>query len=157
MLVVEFMLSCLETEWGHNMGIKEWFTNLKRNVLTLDITPQGEHIPILFEGHLTASKKNEPISEKDAATAKGEPWVNVIGIELDADNLGNGNFTLDWNDKFVANLVRAGYKGKDDITIVDQWFAAVCRNVLEENYEQGMADPTNRTEFNAQFRNSTKK
>lgn len=126
------------------MGIKEWFTNLKRNVLTLDITPQGEHIPILFEGHPTASKKNEPISEKDAATAKGEPWVNVMSVNLDMDNVGNGSFDLDWNEIFVARLVKAGYKGKDDITIVDQWFTDLCRNIITEQFEQQQADPTNR-------------
>jgi hypothetical protein len=82
--------------------------------------------------------------EKEAATLKGEPWVGVLGIELDADNVGTGSFTLDWNDKFVANLVRAGYKGKQDQEIVDQWFQTICRSVLAETYEQEQADPENR-------------
>lgn len=78
---------------------------------------------------------------KDLANEKNEPWVNIVSVELDANNIGAGAFELDWNDKFVANLVRAGYKGKTDQQIVDQWFQDVCRNVVLETYEQEMADP----------------
>ena len=82
--------------------------------------------------------------EKLAATAKGEPWVNVTAFELDIDNLSSGSFNLDWNEIFVAKLIRAGYKGKSDIDIVDQWFTQICRNIIEENFEQMMADPDKR-------------
>ena len=78
--------------------------------------------------------------DKEAATAKGEPWVSVLNVELDPDNIGNGAFELDWNDKFITNLVRAGYKGKTDSDMVDQWFADVCKNVIAENYEQWEAN-----------------
>jgi hypothetical protein len=81
---------------------------------------------------------------KDLATEAGEPWVEVIGIDIDKDNPGQGAFELDWNDKFVANLIRAGYQGKTDQDIVDNWFRSVCQNVVMENYEQEMADPDNR-------------
>ena len=81
---------------------------------------------------------------KDLATEAGEPWVEVIGIDIDKDNPGAGSFELDWNDKFVANLVRAGYQGKTDQDIVDNWFRSVCQNVVMENYEQEQADPDNR-------------
>lgn len=75
-------------------------------------------------------------SEKDLATARGEPWVNIESVELDPENIGNGAFELDWNEFFVAKLIRAGYKGRDDQQIVDQWFQDVCRNVVLETYEQ---------------------
>ncbi len=81
---------------------------------------------------------------KELATAAGEPWVEVLGMDIDPNNPGDGAFELDWNDKFVANLVRAGYQGKTDQDIVDNWFKAVCRNVIQENFEQEQADPTNR-------------
>lgn len=88
--------------------------------------------------------KKQPKSAKDIATEKGEPWVNVLGIEVDPDNPGAGAFELDWNDKFVANLIRAGYQGKTDADIVDNWFQDVCRHVVMETYEQEQADPENR-------------
>jgi hypothetical protein len=81
---------------------------------------------------------------KELATEAGEPWVEVIGMELDKDNPGAGSFELDWNDKFVANLIRAGYQGKTDQDLVDNWFRSVCQNIVMENYEQEMADPDNR-------------
>ena len=81
---------------------------------------------------------------KELATEAGEPWIEVLGIDIDKDNLGNGAFELDWNDKFVANLVRAGYQGKTDQDIIDNWFKTVCRNVIQENFEQEQADPSNR-------------
>lgn len=87
-------------------------------------------------------------SAKDLATERGEPWVDIIGVELDPNNIGAGAFELDWNDKFVANLVRAGYKGKTDQQIVDQWFQDVCRNVVMENFEQEQADPEIRGQSN---------
>ena len=83
-------------------------------------------------------------SPKELATERGEPWVEVIGMEIDKDNPGQGSFELDWNDKFVANLIRAGYQGKTDQDIVDNWFKTVCRNVVLETYEQEQADPSNR-------------
>jgi len=78
-------------------------------------------------------------SEKELATEKGEPWVTIIKMDINPENLHEGAFELDWNDKFVANLVRAGYQMKADDTdaeIVDRWFQNVCRNVVMETWEQ---------------------
>lgn len=80
------------------------------------------------------------MTPRQIADAKGEPWVSVLNVELDPNNIGNGAFELDWNEKFITNLVRAGYKGKTDSDMVDQWFSDVCRNVLAENYEQWEAN-----------------
>lgn len=82
-------------------------------------------------------------TDKEIATEKGEPYINIVSVELDPENIGNGAFELDWNDKFVTNLVRAGYQlkpGEEDATIVDRWFQDVCRNVVAENFEQWEAN-----------------
>jgi hypothetical protein len=79
---------------------------------------------------------------KELATEKGEPYVAMLSMEVDPNNLHQGAFELDWNEKFVANLVRAGYQMKPDDTdadIVDRWFQAVCRNVVLETWEQEQA------------------
>lgn len=78
-------------------------------------------------------------TEKEIANEKGDPYVNIVSMEIDPENIQAGAFELDWNDKFVANLIRAGYQKdpKDtDSDIVDRWFTAVCRNVVLETYEQ---------------------
>ncbi len=84
-------------------------------------------------GGRTTVKTKTP---KQIATELGEPWVGIISVELDPDNIGNGAFELDWNDLFLTKLVRAGYQGKDDAQIVDQWFQTICRNVVMETFEQ---------------------
>lgn len=81
----------------------------------------------------------EQKTEKELATERGEPYVTILSMDVDPENMQNGAFELDWNDKFVANLIRAGYQmsPKDaDSDIVDRWFTAVCRNVVLETYEQ---------------------
>lgn len=89
-------------------------------------------------------KPKKTKTAKELATENNEPYVSILSVELDPNNIGNGAFELDWNDKFVANLIRAGYQGKTDQQIVDQWFQDVCRNILLENYEQDQADPERR-------------
>lgn len=82
-------------------------------------------------------------SAKDIATEAGEPYVAILSVELDPDNIGNGAFELDWNDKFITNLVRAGYQqkpGEEETVIVDRWFADICKNILNENFEQWEAN-----------------
>jgi hypothetical protein len=88
--------------------------------------------------------KVKVVSAKDEATAKGQPWVEVLGIEVDEADPGQGAFELDWNDVFITKLVRAGFQGKTDQDLVDNWFKAVCRNVVTETYEQDQADPEKR-------------
>ena len=79
-----------------------------------------------------------------------EPYVNIIKVDIDPNNINNGSFELDFNDKFVLNLVRAGYKIREDDTdaqIVDRWFQTVCRGIALELYEQQQADPEKRNDM----------
>jgi len=81
-------------------------------------------------------------SAKDLATEKKEPYVTVLSMDVDPDNLHAGAFELDWNEYFVARLVKAGYmmnKDDTDAEIVDRWFQNVCRHVVMETWEQEQA------------------
>lgn len=76
---------------------------------------------------------------KELADERGEPYVAILDMNIDPANLHQGSFELDWNDKFVSNLVRAGYQMKPEDTdsdIVDRWFQNVCRHVVMETWEQ---------------------
>ena len=94
-----------------------------------------------------SKKKIAEDPEKIQATKRGEPWVKILSMELDPKDPSQGAFELDWNDKFVSNLVRAGYQGKTDADIVDNWFQAICRNVALETWAQEQADPSRRQEY----------
>ena len=89
-------------------------------------------------------KKRTKKTDKEIATAAGEPYVAILSMDVDPQDINNGAFELDWNEKFIANLVRAGYQGQPnepEHEIVDRWFQNVCRNVVMETYEQFQADP----------------
>jgi hypothetical protein len=93
--------------------------------------------------------KPQPVelTDKQKATAAGEPYIAILKVDLDPNDINNGSFDLDWNDKFVLNLVKQGYKIRNDDTdadIVDRWFQTVCRNIALEVYEQEQADPDKR-------------
>ena len=102
--------------------------------------PVAKKTPAKKSAAKTAKVDFKGMTPRQIADSKGEPWVSVVQVELDPDNIGNGAFELDWNDKFITNLVRAGYKGKTDSDMVDQWFQDVCRNVVQENFEQWEAN-----------------
>lgn len=90
-----------------------------------------------------AEPKPKKKSAKELATEAGEPYISVVSVELDPDDVGNGAFELDWNEVFVARLVKAGFMQKKDDTdaeIVDRWFQSICRNILNENFEQWEAN-----------------
>ena len=99
------------------------------------------------EPEVKKAPKKKELSAKEKATAAGEPYIAILSVDLDPNDINNGAFELDWNDKFVLNLIRAGYKIRNDDTdemIVDRWFQTVCRNIALEIYEQQQADPDNR-------------
>lgn len=91
-------------------------------------------------------KAQDANNPKARASAAGEPWIQVLNVELDPENPGAGAFELDWNDVFVARLVKSGYQGKTDQDIVDNWFQDVCRHVVMETFEQEQADPDKRNQ-----------
>ena len=75
-------------------------------------------------------KQRDP---KDYHTRKKEPWVNVIDVKVNEENVRNGFFELDWNEYFITQLVEAGYGVDNDPEeeIVDRWFRDIVHNMLE--------------------------
>ena len=81
-------------------------------------------------------------TDKELATEAGEPYVAIVSMDIDPNNLHQGAFELDWNEIFIARLVKAGYMMKredTDAEIVDRWFQNVCRHVVMETWEQEQA------------------
>jgi len=79
---------------------------------------------------------------KQIATENNEPYVAILTMDIDPANLHQGAFELDWNEIFIARLVKAGYMMKPtdaDSDLVDRWFQNVCRHVVMETWEQEQA------------------
>ena len=116
-------------------GVFEMFDWLKKKVTKREL-PEVSKTPPMPE--VKAPVK----SEKQIATEASEPWVSVLRMDVDPNNLHQGAFELDWNEIFVARLVKAGYMMKptdSDGEIVDRWFQNVCRHVVMETWEQEQA------------------
>jgi hypothetical protein len=117
---------------GGSMSLLDRFKKKPKKALTKEPQPQPE---------------KTTKSAKELATERGEPYVTIVSLDIDPNNLHQGAFELDWNDKFIANLVRAGYRMRADDTdadIVDRWFQNVCRHVVMETWEQEQAMNPNR-------------
>ena len=91
---------------------------------------EAEEIRIVEE-EMKLLKKKDP---KEYATRRKEPWVNVIDVKVNEENVRNGFFELDWNEYFIAQLVQEGYGVDNDPEeeIVDRWFRDIVFNMLEE-------------------------
>ena len=76
-------------------------------------------------------KKKDP---KEYANRKEEPWVNVLDVKVNQENVRNGFFELDWNKYFIKQLIEAGYGFENDPEeeIVDRWFRDIVYNMLSE-------------------------
>ena len=113
------------------MGLFDIFR--KKSKSAAETTPAAPKVRVL---------KQEPKSEKEIATSAGEPFVAILKMDIDPNNLHQGSFELDWNEIFVSRLVKAGYMIKPndlDVDIVDRWFQTVCRHVVMETWEQEQA------------------
>lgn len=78
------------------------------------------------------------LSPKDRATKKGEPWVSVLDVKVNNDNIRNGFFELDWNPLFIQQLILGGYGTPDDPEeeVVDRWFREIVTQMLiDENLD----------------------
>ena len=80
-------------------------------------------------------KKKKPtprkkLTAKEQADKDGKPYVEVLSTNIDPEKPTEGYFELDWNDKFITQLVRAGYKGDKQEDIIDSWFTDLCRQML---------------------------
>jgi hypothetical protein len=84
--------------------------------------------------------------DKEDATKREEPWVSVIDVGVNPDDVSQGYFELDWNEEFVRMLQSAGITGTSDEDVVNKWFNSICRSVLlqagaDQDYGLQEVDP----------------
>lgn len=97
---------------------------------------EEQRIAELQEQKLEAEKQAElaAMTPKERATANNEPWINVLDVKVNPDNVRNGFFELDWNSYFIVELIENGYGTEADPEeeIVDRWFRTIVYQMLEE-------------------------
>jgi hypothetical protein len=74
------------------------------------------------------------LTPKEQATERKEAWVSVMDTKVNKDNPRNGFFELDWNEYFIADLIKAGYGYPNDPEeeVVDRWFRDIVKNMLAD-------------------------
>ena len=83
------------------------------------------------EKELKVLQQTDP---KAAATKRKEPWVNVLDLQVNEENIRNGFFELDWNKYFIQELIQNGYGTEADLEeeVVDRWFRDIVYNMLQQ-------------------------
>lgn len=74
------------------------------------------------------------MTPKEQADYKKEPWINVLDVKVNPENIRNGFFELDWNSYFIKELIANGYGTQADPEeeIVDRWFRTIVYQMLED-------------------------
>jgi hypothetical protein len=113
--------------------MKKWLKNIT------GITAKEQELEAT---ELEVIKKKDP---KAYATRKKLPWVNVLDMQVNEQNIRNGFFELDWNKYFIQELIANDYgtEADKDEDIVDRWFRDIVYNMLAEegmdtNRDSGM-------------------
>jgi len=90
----------------------------------------AEEAAALEQKEMKQLKVRDP---KEYATRRKEPWVNVLDVKVNEENVRNGFFELDWNKYFIKQLLEAGYGEEADPEeeVVDRWFRDIVYNMLE--------------------------
>lgn len=91
----------------------------------------AEEAAALEAKEMESLKKRDP---KEYATRRKEPWVSVLDVKVNQENVRNGFFELDWNKYFIEQLIQSGYGTEADAEeeIVDRWFRDIVFNMLSE-------------------------
>ena len=116
-----------------------WFKNFRKE--------QEVEVPVpavlISQGeHSKPKKPRKPkVKKEKVAVPKIEPKVDVLKFEFDPQNPRLGSIELDWNEEFVALLMKHGYTGKTSEDIVDSWLNDVCRNIVENQYPGANVPP----------------
>jgi len=111
-------------------GIEAKERELEQEIALHKAAAEAEHTRIAEE-ELELLKKKDP---KAYATRRKEPWVSVLDVKVNEENVRNGFFEMDWNEYFIQQLIQAGYGTEQDPEeeIVDRWFRDIVYNMLSE-------------------------
>lgn len=79
-------------------------------------------------------KIDENKAEKERATLEGKPWVKIKSLNFVEEGLGLVELDIDYNSIFIDYLKEHGFTGRNEYEIIDAWFRALVRNIVEEEF-----------------------
>lgn len=116
--------------------MKQWLKKItgieakEQELALIEAANQAELKRIEVEG-LELLKKKDP---KAYATRKQEPWISILDVKVNKENIRNGFFEMDWNEFFIKELIFNGYGTEADPEeeVVDRWFRDIVYQMLEQ-------------------------
>ena len=97
--------------------------------------PESDRLLKLNEIDFKHEKIDKFEFEKNEATINKEPWVEIIGFDINSDNPSEGEFKLDWNSYFIEALRDKKFLAPTEEETVQLWFHEVCKNVALEAFD----------------------
>lgn len=111
----------------------------KETLTGIDLAIKLLEIEFKYSGTMTENEFNKKI-----ANLKDEPFICVVKSEFDASMGINGvAFEFDWNERWIKDLVAAGYSGSNEDELIQKWFEDLCRSVLLDSADIHDAVPFN--------------
>lgn len=105
-------------------------------ILELDYPDKDsiEYKLAVVEMDLAWEKITEREARKLSADIKDEPWFEIVDAQFQhRPDLGSAfHFELDWNEKFIEDLIAHNWSGPTPEAIVDQWFTATCQDIFTD-------------------------
>ena len=121
---------------------------LEKTKLEINLAERSdEEVAIsLLEHEVKYGRLEQKELDKQGATIRGEPWVDIKNLETDPENPRYGGVELDWNRAFIDHLESHGYgPNPDEDDTVNAWFNDLCRNIALDAFD-GVGDFQERVE-----------
>ncbi len=96
---------------------------------------------------LNANRITEVEFSKEQANILEKPWVNVVSVGFDKNNVQDGFFELDWNKWFIKVLEESEFQGISEEDLVNHWLQTVCQNIaLEDIIDEPVEEKKNKVD-----------
>ena len=113
----------------------ELYAQIKADLLKDLMSEEEKKKQAMIDARENEKKARDDYVEKMKDST--EPWVDIIGWV----DTGEGvRVELDWNQAFVSMLIEAGYVGRSDEMIVQQWITILLRDMADRMEDRNLYD-----------------
>ena len=125
-----------KSDAGPTPGITpELYAQIKADLLKDIMSEEEKKKQAMIDARENEKRARTEYVEKMKDSA--DPWVDIIGWVDTGDGV---RVELDWNQAFVNMLIDAGYVGRSDEMIVQQWITILLRDMADRMEDRNLYD-----------------
>ena len=125
-----------KSDAGPTPGITpELYAQIKADLLKDIMSEEEKKKQAMIDARENEKRARTEYVEKMKDSA--DPWVDIIGWVDTGDGV---RVELDWNQAFVNMLIDAGYVGRSDEMIVQQWITILLRDMADRMEDRTLYD-----------------